>query len=98
MCATFSRWRLTVSRSWECSLELIDVLARSKTDALGRSVCEVRMLNLDQAQLCQIGCGTALPSCYLLNRLLASSAEPRLTSFVLQDYDAEGASPRSLNH
>ena len=92
-------WRsfLTVYRSWECSLDLIDVLARSKTGALGRTVCEVRMRDHRRAHRCQIGCGTALPSCYLFNRLLASSAEPRSTSLVLQDYDAEGSLRRSLH-
>ena len=31
-----------VGRSWECSLDLIDVLARSRTEASGSTVCEVR--------------------------------------------------------
>ena len=31
-----------VGRSWECSLDLIDVLVRSRTEASGSTVCEVR--------------------------------------------------------
>ncbi|CAO1619656.1 unnamed protein product [Jaminaea pallidilutea] len=53
-------------KTWECSLDLVGVLAqRTQSDGewiRGKTIAE-------------LGCGTALPSCYLLGHLLSSQSQ-----------------------
>ncbi|KAG7086585.1 hypothetical protein E1B28_002531 [Marasmius oreades] len=66
-------------KTWECSLDLVDYLDRSKkTDAFvarGKRILE-------------IGCGTAIPSIHILNELFSSPVHSKETEIHLQDYNA----------
>jgi len=71
-------------KTWECSLDLVDYLNGIKGgDVRGKRVLE-------------IGCGTAVPVCYLLQELFSSPSSPlpdgtdeeRETQIHVQDYNA----------
>ncbi|KZP17518.1 hypothetical protein FIBSPDRAFT_934020 [Athelia psychrophila] len=66
-------------KTWECSLDLVDYLnSAHHGDVVGKRVLE-------------IGCGTAVPTLFLLHTLLSaplSSAAPPKTEFHVQDYNA----------
>ncbi|PFH48079.1 hypothetical protein AMATHDRAFT_49792 [Amanita thiersii Skay4041] len=76
-------------KTWECSLDVVDYLENSNVipSPVGKQVLEVR----NSFITCSVGCGTAVPSMYLLQRLFSSAVDtdklPR-TLFHLQDYNA----------
>jgi protein-histidine N-methyltransferase len=84
-------------KTWECSLDLVnhlDGLGDGYTDGdiHGKRILEVRCrflgLNFDLIGYPQIGCGTAVPSLYLLHRLFSSATSTTgETQLHLQDYN-----------
>ncbi|KAF9492580.1 hypothetical protein BDN71DRAFT_1451286 [Pleurotus eryngii] len=65
-------------KTWECALDLVDYLESSKIRSpMGKVILE-------------LGCGTAIPSIYLLDRLfsLPKSTGLPMTHIHLQDYNA----------
>lgn len=101
-------------KTWECSLDLIDALDGIGVGETikGKSILEVCFSSLslrleeliaDDSRDNQLGCGTALPSCFLfytlLKQILSISTEPSslddspsppTTTFHLQDYNRQG--------
>ncbi|KAF5348731.1 hypothetical protein D9758_006815 [Tetrapyrgos nigripes] len=65
-------------KTWECSLDLAEYLDGLKQKH-GFSVLGKRVL--------EIGCGTAVPSMYLLNQAFSSPIQEKDTVFHLQDYN-----------
>ncbi|KAF5368666.1 hypothetical protein D9757_010230 [Collybiopsis confluens] len=65
-------------KTWECSLDLVDYLHRNLTEA-----------SLKGKRSLELGCGTAIPSLYLLQRIFSSppSAPHIKTAIHLQDYN-----------
>ncbi|TFK68302.1 hypothetical protein BDN72DRAFT_950267 [Pluteus cervinus] len=63
-------------KTWECSLDLVDYL-----DGLGKSGLAQGKRTLE------VGCGTAVPSMYLLHTLLQGSPPSTETHIHLQDYN-----------
>lgn len=57
-------------KSWECSIDLVDEFAKYNSSITG--------------DILELGCGTALPSCYYFNQLLNNSNSQNL---VLTDYN-----------
>ncbi|KAF8729840.1 hypothetical protein AX14_005938 [Amanita brunnescens Koide BX004] len=67
-------------KTWECCLDLVDYL---ESNGLSKSLVGKRIL--------EVGCGTAVPSMYLLYRALCSptgSSAPLETQIHLQDYNS----------
>ena len=69
---------------WECSLDLVRYLAEEKYPSVlfhddGRPQVAISVLEL--------GCGHALPSCFLLREALRNSLQEPFVSFVLSDYN-----------
>ncbi|KAG1815055.1 uncharacterized protein BJ212DRAFT_1359164 [Suillus subaureus] len=64
-------------KTWECSLDLASYLdgISSQFDVSGKRVLE-------------IGCGTSIPSLYILHRIFSSSPSQNQTHIHLQDYNA----------
>jgi protein-histidine N-methyltransferase len=71
-------------KSWECSTDLVDRFAHDLQQD-NNSI-------LITGDLLELGCGTALPSCFLFKRLLSQSQQQqqqiRSQSLVLTDYNA----------
>ncbi|KAI0039750.1 hypothetical protein FA95DRAFT_990366 [Auriscalpium vulgare] len=69
-------------KTWECSLDLVDYLE----SVIGEDTGWVRGRNI-----LELGCGTAVPSVYLLSKLfaseLASDSDSPWTYVTLQDYN-----------
>lgn len=66
-------------KTWECSLDLVDYL-----EGNGKSACLVGK------RILELGCGTAVPTMYLLHKILAlpiTENQPK-TMIHLQDYNA----------
>jgi protein-histidine N-methyltransferase len=86
-------------KTWECSLDLVDYLEGLQDpelrDVRGKRVLEVSHNRSQQHQppcsfLLQLGCGTAVPSLYLLQQIF-SSDEMKTgteTNIHLQDYNS----------
>lgn len=53
-----------------------------------RHIAEVRACS-DGRLTTQIGCGTAIPSCYLLQRTLSTACNDEPTTFTLCDYNEQ---------
>ena len=85
-------------KTWECSVDLLNVLHERKVQA--DQVLEVSSLGLVLCQgaepfwICsQLGCGTAIPTCYLFEQLVRSrqlTKEVKPAKFQLQDYNLQG--------
>ncbi|KAJ7587047.1 hypothetical protein C8J56DRAFT_90802 [Mycena floridula] len=75
-------------RLWECSLDLVDYLdgLKDKQDYAG----------IHGEQIIEIGCGTAIPSIYLLHELFNSPVQDVQTRIHLQDYNASVLSLMTL--
>ncbi|KAI9757272.1 MAG: hypothetical protein M1815_001630 [Lichina confinis] len=68
-------------KSWECSIDLIKVLARERMRFVqGQGTG-------DHAHVLELGCGTALPSLYLFQRVLEEGY--RNVHFTLADYNID---------
>ncbi|KAK6336386.1 hypothetical protein TWF696_001946 [Orbilia brochopaga] len=67
-------------KSWECSSDLVKQLAED--DAVWKPHCR---------RILELGCGTALPTCYLLQTLLASPLQPLShgVHLTLADYNLD---------
>ena len=83
-------------KTWECSLDIVnylDVLADdfTDTDIRGKRLLEVqfcRVYDITQLTQYQVGCGTSIPSLYILHRLFSSSiTTSKYTQLHLQDYN-----------
>ncbi|KAF9262107.1 hypothetical protein L218DRAFT_1000868 [Marasmius fiardii PR-910] len=66
-------------KTWECSLDLVDYLDQHK---------ETDVSVPHGKRILEIGCGTAIPSVYILNELLSSPVQSKETEIHLQDYNA----------
>ncbi|PCH44719.1 hypothetical protein WOLCODRAFT_139183, partial [Wolfiporia cocos MD-104 SS10] len=71
-------------KTWECALDLVGCLHRIFEKETGR--------RLKGKKILELGCGTAVPSLYILNRLFSSepsqdSEEPSDMHIHLQDYN-----------
>lgn len=64
---------------WECSYDLVDALATQWAAGLLRS----------RHCLLELGCGTALPSCFLMAQVFASTDACALRTVVLTDFNKE---------
>ncbi|KAK0213315.1 hypothetical protein DFS33DRAFT_114749 [Desarmillaria ectypa] len=62
-------------KTWECSLDIVDYLHAENPTFEGRRVFEV-------------GCGTAVPSVYILQKLFSGLPGEKETQLHLQDYNA----------
>ncbi|KAF9459112.1 hypothetical protein BDZ94DRAFT_1058912 [Collybia nuda] len=63
-------------KTWECSIDLVDHLSNAP---------EIR--DLHGKRVLEIGCGTAIPSLYLLLQLFSSNPGTKETHIHLQDYN-----------
>lgn len=69
-------------KTWECAHDLVEFLERTNQ-------------SFDGFKICELGCGSALPSCAALRtRLQSSSTQP--TTLILQDFNKEGEAEISL--
>ncbi|KAJ8093143.1 hypothetical protein PM082_020628 [Marasmius tenuissimus] len=66
-------------KTWECSLDLVDHLDKLK---------ESDELATEGKRILELGCGTAIPSMYLLSELFHSPHREKATEIHLQDYNA----------
>ncbi|ESK88756.1 hypothetical protein Moror_17144 [Moniliophthora roreri MCA 2997] len=66
-------------KTWECSLDVVDYLNGLKENE-GFTIQGKRVL--------EIGCGTAIPTVYLLNELFSSPVQEKPTEVHFQDYNA----------
>lgn len=64
-------------KSWECSVDLVRLLAARRNTSLGR----------ERRRVVELGCGTALPSLALLQWHLASQSPDRNLDLSLADYN-----------
>lgn len=64
---------------WECSYDLVDSI---------ETLWSSGQLNHFECFL-ELGCGTSLPSCYLLSKILSSSAQSSLKKLILTDFNYE---------
>ncbi|KAK0462500.1 uncharacterized protein EV420DRAFT_1525216 [Desarmillaria tabescens] len=62
-------------KTWECSLDIVDYLHAENPTFEGRRVFEV-------------GCGTAVPSVYIMQKLFSGLPHGKETQLHLQDYNA----------
>ncbi|KAK0194888.1 hypothetical protein F5146DRAFT_1023260 [Armillaria mellea] len=62
-------------KTWECSLDVVDYLHAESPVFEGRRIFEV-------------GCGTAVPSLYILQKLFSGLPQGKETQLHLQDYNA----------
>ena len=87
-------------KTWECSLDLVDcldeILSGETQNLRGKRILEVRFvlrplfvqrLKCNHHKSIQVGCGTAVPSIYLLSQLFSSSEEGQNFEIHLQDYN-----------
>ncbi|THV05094.1 hypothetical protein K435DRAFT_826596 [Dendrothele bispora CBS 962.96] len=65
-------------KTWECSLDLVDYL---------RSLEQKGNFFVFGKRILEIGCGTAVPSTYLLNAIFSSTKQDKDTVLHLQDYN-----------
>ncbi|KAK7472509.1 hypothetical protein VKT23_000624 [Stygiomarasmius scandens] len=65
-------------KTWECSLDLVDYL---------HSLKQKEDFSVTGKRVLEIGCGTAVPSIYLLNQVFSSPKQHKDTVFHLQDYN-----------
>lgn len=64
---------------WECSYDLVDCIETLWSEnQLSSFEC-----------FFELGCGTALPSCYLLSKILSSSAKTSFKKLILSDFNSE---------
>ncbi|THH07555.1 hypothetical protein EW145_g3303 [Phellinidium pouzarii] len=76
-------------KTWECSLDLVDCLASANGEASGPG----RSDWVRGKRILEIGCGTAIPSIYLLETFFAqaspkdTTADIPITEIVFQDYN-----------
>jgi protein-histidine N-methyltransferase len=83
-------------KTWECSLDLASYLdsISSQFDVSGKRVLEVcihffaLMVAYSSSIASQIGCGTSIPSLYILHRIFSSPPSQNQTHIHLQDYNA----------
>lgn len=81
-------------KTWECSIDLVDYLGSASVahDVQGKRVLEVcasYSFPSTQASITiQIGCGTAVPSLYLLRELFSTSPGTEESQIHLQDYNS----------
>ncbi|KDQ63440.1 hypothetical protein JAAARDRAFT_169261 [Jaapia argillacea MUCL 33604] len=61
-------------KTWECSLDIVDYLHSTSLEFRGKRILEV-------------GCGTAIPSLYILTQLFSSPPSEKATEIHLQDYN-----------
>lgn len=67
-------------KTWECSIDLVDSLSTGLVSDLFNSAAG------GHSRVIELGSGTSLPSCYLLQRLLQEGKKSKVT-FVLSDYN-----------
>ncbi|KAF9030035.1 hypothetical protein BDZ89DRAFT_1064980 [Hymenopellis radicata] len=63
-------------KTWECSLDLVDYLA-------GNADCHP-----EGKRILEVGCGTAVPSLYLIRKIFSGARPTHPTEIHLQDYNA----------
>ncbi|CAO1628736.1 unnamed protein product [Parajaminaea phylloscopi] len=67
-------------KTWECSVDLVGVLHNLASDPSSSSTTPARSpfvgTSLRQRRIVELGCGTALPSAYLLQHLLSAHPGP----------------------
>lgn len=64
---------------WECSYDLVDAVLRySESGEFNSLKCYL-----------ELGCGTSLPTCYLLSKLLSSSVESSIKKVIISDFNLE---------
>ncbi|ODQ78193.1 hypothetical protein BABINDRAFT_162864 [Babjeviella inositovora NRRL Y-12698] len=68
-------------KSWECSYDTVDVLAERMQQLGG-----VEAFRGQYPKICEFGCGTGLPLCFLLSKFLAMESE-LATELVLSDFN-----------
>ncbi|KAL1410142.1 hypothetical protein Q8F55_004145 [Vanrija albida] len=77
-------------KSWEGGVDLVEVLARG-LGGKGKRTAEAEEADVGAwvqgARVLEIGCGTGLPSAYLLRSLLAAAPSSARTTLHLQDYN-----------
>jgi protein-histidine N-methyltransferase len=82
-------------KTWECSIDLVNYLDGLEDGSIQRDIHGKRILEVASSLLRrefrlighQIGCGTAVPSLYLLHRLFSSPISTRETQLHLQDFN-----------
>ncbi|KAL1664080.1 hypothetical protein GGF50DRAFT_55613 [Schizophyllum commune] len=78
-------------KTWECSLDLVDYLDGLTPASEGTSAGAAGICNWAGKRVLEIGCGTAIPSLYLLHEILQDERKPSdvpHTKITLQDYNA----------
>jgi len=83
-------------KTWECSLDLVEYLESNEhfPGYTGKRVIEVCLFSILASftrlliSLVKLGCGTAVPSLYVLGRVLSESPSSQETHIHLQDYNA----------
>ncbi|KAL1745342.1 hypothetical protein HDZ31DRAFT_36643 [Schizophyllum fasciatum] len=78
-------------KTWECSLDLVDYLDGLKQAGEGTSSGEDQGSGWVGKRVLEIGCGTAIPSLYLLHGIFQDMRKPSevpRTKITLQDYNA----------
>ncbi|TRM70340.1 hypothetical protein BD626DRAFT_27476 [Schizophyllum amplum] len=78
-------------KTWECSLDLVDYLDGLKEASEGTSYGLVASSVWVGRRVLELGCGTAVPSLYLLHEIFKDERKPSdvpRTKITLQDYNA----------
>ncbi|KAL1750755.1 hypothetical protein FB107DRAFT_223351 [Schizophyllum commune] len=78
-------------KTWECSLDLVDYLDGLTPASEGTSAGAAGICNWAGKRVLEIGCGTAIPSLYLLHEIFQDERKPSevpQTKIALQDYNA----------
>ncbi|KAL1693170.1 hypothetical protein GGG16DRAFT_49839 [Schizophyllum commune] len=78
-------------KTWECSLDLVDYLDGLTPASEGTSAGAAGICNWAGKRVLEIGCGTAIPSLYLLHEIFQDERKPSevpQTRITLQDYNA----------
>lgn len=78
-------------KTWECALDLVETLDALHTTTLSTNPSSSWSISLSGKNILELGCGTALPTLFLLSQILLSptpSTALNLT-FHLADYNAQ---------